>query len=572
MPDIIFDSRNTNHKTPFGAVSTRQKVYFRILVKKHLGVTGLSAFVRRHDHTLKFDFYLHSSTPEYDEYCCDFCIEREGTYYYRFEAYIPDGVIFCGRDAEGKLITGDWLPEWQLSVYKNAFSTPDFFKGGLVYHIFCDRFCKAGKVVMPRFGVYKEWSDEVGEPDADGVYRADDFYCGNFAGIVSKLDYLSSLGVTALYLSPVFKSNSNHRYDTADYSQVEEMLGGDRGLEHLISEADKKGMAVILDGVFNHTGSDSVYFNKNGRFPGPGAYQGPQSPYYDWYTFLNFPDVYNSWWGIGCVPTIARDAVGFQRMIEDKVLKKWTKRGIRGWRLDVVDELSDIFLDDIRTAIKSADENTVVIGEVWEDASTKVSYGEERRYFQGDQLDGVMNYVYKEAILSYLLNGDGYAFCNKVNDISENYPTFVLDCCMTLIGSHDTVRAINVLSGVVAPEDREERRRYRLTHEEYTLGKKRLLAAAALQYFLPGVPSLYYGDEVGLQGFEDPFNRRPFPWNDIDDEILTHYRKLGAIRKKYRDAFCGECLVKFDGEAVIVSRGPVTLRVCKDASFEIVEA
>ncbi|MBO4538738.1 MAG: glycoside hydrolase family 13 protein, partial [Clostridia bacterium] len=509
------------------------------MVKKCLGVTGMSAFVRRHDHTLKFDFFLHSSSSEYDEYCCDFCIEREGTYFYRFEAYVPGGVIFCGRDAEGKLITGDWLPEWQLSVYKNAYSTPDFFKGGLVYHIFCDRFCKAGKIVMPRFGVYKEWSDEVGATDASGVYRANDFYCGNFAGIVSKLDYLASLGVTALYLSPVFKSNSNHRYDTADYSQVEEMLGGDRGLEHLISEADKKGMAVILDGVFNHTGSDSVYFNKNGRFPGLGAYQGPQSPYYDWYTFLDFPDVYNSWWGIGCVPTIARDAVGFQKMIEDKVLKRWTKKGVRGWRLDVVDELSDVFLDDIRTAIKSADEDTVVIGEVWEDASTKVSYGEERRYFQGDQLDGVMNYVFKEAILSYLLNGDGYAFCNKINDISENYPTFVLDCCLTLIGSHDTVRAINVLSGAVAPQDREERRRYRLTEDEYALGKKRLLAAAALQYFLPGVPSLYYGDEVGLQGFEDPFNRRPFPWNDIDDEILTHYRKLGAIRTKYRDAFCG---------------------------------
>lgn len=572
MADILFDSRSTQHKIPFGAVSTRQKVSFRILVKKSVRASGVAAFVRRHEHTLRFDFRLNDALGEYEEYLCDFFIEREGTYFYRFEVYVPGGVLFCGRDAEGKLITGDWLPEWQLTVYKNAYTTPDFIKGGLVYHIFCDRFCKAGKIVMPRVGVYKEWTDEVGETDASGVYRANDFYCGNFAGIIEKLDYLASLGVTALYLSPVFKSNSNHRYDTADYSQVEEMLGGERGLEKLIAEAKKKDMAVILDGVFNHTGSDSVYFNKNGRFPGPGAYQGPTSPYYDWYTFESFPDVYNCWWGIGCVPTIARDAVGYQRMIEDKVLKKWTKKGIRGWRLDVVDELSDVFLDDIRSAIKNADDNAVVIGEVWEDASTKVSYGEERRYFQGDQLDGVMNYVYKEAILDYLLHGDGQAFCNKVNDLAENYPGFALDCCLTLIGSHDTVRAINVLSGAARPTDREERRRYRLTHEEYTLGKKRLLAASALQYFLPGVPSLYYGDEVGLQGFEDPFNRRPFPWNDIDDEILTHYKKLGAIRKKYRDEFRGECLASFDGKAVVLSRPSVTLRVYKDGAFEIAES
>ncbi len=571
MTDILFDSRSNLYKVPFGAVSTRQKVYLRLLVKKALNATGVAVFVRRHEHTLRFDFTLHSSEGEYNEYCCEFFIEREGTYFYRFEVYVPGGVIFCGRDASGKLITGDWLPEWQLSVYKSSFKTPDFFKGGLVYHIFCDRFCKAGKTVYPRVGTLKEWSDEVGETGENGVYRADDFYGGNFAGIISKLDYLDSLGVTALYLSPVFTANSNHRYDTADYSQVEEMLGGDHGLEKLIAEAKKRKMAVVLDGVFNHTGSDSVYFNKHGRFPGKGAYQGPDSPYYNWYTFENFPDEYNCWWGIKCVPTIARDAVGFQKMIEDKVLKKWTKKGVRGWRLDVVDELSDIFLDDIRTAIKDADKDAVVIGEVWEDASTKVSYGEERRYFQGDQLDGVMNYVYKEAILSYLTGGDGQAFADKINDLAENYPDFALDCSLTLIGSHDTVRAINVLSGVAFPEDREARRHYRLSSGEYELGKKRLLAASALQYFLPGVPSLYYGDEVGMQGFEDPFNRRPFPWDDIDAEILAHYRKLGALRKKYRDLFVGKCIVTSKDGSVVVSRGNLTLTVHPNADFTITE-
>ena len=323
--------------------------------------------------------------------------------------------------------------------------------------------------------------------------------------------------------------------------------------------------------MFNHTGSDSIYFNKHGRFPGKGAYQGPDSPYYDWYTFEKFPDVYQSWWGIECVPTIARDAVGYQKMIEEKVLKRWTKKGVKGWRLDVVDELSDVFVDDIRTAIKSADEDAVVIGEVWEDASTKVSYGEERRYFQGDQLDGVMNYVYKDAIIKYLLTGDGTSFVRAVEDLAENYPKSVMDCCLTLLGSHDTARAINVLSGAIAPETKEERKKYRLTPEEYGLGKKRLLAAAALQYFLPGVPSLYYGDEVGLQGFEDPFNRRPFPWDDMDEELLSHYRKLGALRKKYRDSFVGSYRLETDGSTVTISRDKILLRVEKDASFVIEE-
>lgn len=571
MTDILFDSKNSFYKVPFGAVSTRQKVYLRLLVKNTLNASGVAVFVRRHEHTLRFDLSLKSSDENYGTYECEFFIEREGTYFYRFEVYVPYGIIFCGRDAEGKLITGDWLPEWQLSVYKSTFHTPDFFKGGVVYHIFCDRFCKVGKDVLPRVGKLKKWTDEVGEPDENGVYHADDFYGGNFAGIVSKLDYLSSLGVTTVYLSPVFTANSNHRYDTADYSEVEKMLGGDKGLEKLIAEASKKGISVILDGVFNHTGSDSVYFNKHGRFPGKGAYQGPESPYYDWYTFEKFPDTYQCWWGIECVPTIARDAVGFQKMIEDKVLKRWTKKGVRGWRLDVVDELSDIFLDDIRTAIKDADENAVVIGEVWEDASTKVSYGEERRYFQGDQLDGVMNYVYKEAILAYLKGGDAKTFVDKVLDLAENYPVSALDCCMTLIDSHDTVRAVNALSGVVTPGTKEERRRYRLNKEEYALGKKRLLAASALQYFLPGVPSVYYGDEVGLQGFEDPFNRRPFPWDEIDEEILSHYRRLGALRKKYRDVFVGEFFMKAEENSVVIKRGGLTLTVHADASFEIEE-
>ncbi len=559
--EVLYDFTDSYYKTPFGAVSTAQRVSLRIRVRADVGAKGAAVFFRKHTHFFSYTCIETNRTQTFTEYACEFILDREGVYYYRFEVYTDYGVRFCGKGENGQALFGDWLPEWQLSVYKDSFSTPDEFKGGVVYQIFCDRFCKKGESPLPRYGTVKKWTDEVGETDEQGVYRADDFFGGNFAGIESKLDYLCSLGVTHLYLSPIFESNSNHRYDTADYSHVEPMLGGEEGFLSLLRKAKEKGIGILLDGVFNHTGSDSVYFNKEGHYPSVGAYQSTTSPYSSWYTFYDFPDEYRCWWGIPCVPTVSRNAVGFQKEIEENVLKKWTKAGVSGWRLDVADELSDAFLDGIRRAVKETNENAVVIGEVWEDASTKESYGEERRYFQGEQLDGVMNYVFQDAVIRYLLDGDATAFCSSVWLLAENYPAKSLDCCLTLLDSHDTFRILTALSGAVPPETKEARRRYRLSQEEYERGKKRLFLAACLQYFLPGVPSLYYGDEIGLEGFEDPFNRRPYPWGQEDTEILTHYQKLGSLRKKYRSLFLGMPRLWANGTAVTMQRGSLRLTV-----------
>lgn len=570
---LLFNSRDTKYKQPFGAVATTQRVNIYFPVKKTFNADRVVMILRRNDHNESFELTKEYSENSYDMFSLEFAIEREGTYFYRFEINRGSSTSFVGRGYNGQAIMGDWLPEWQLSVYEKSYSTPEFFKGGVVYHIFADRFCHEGEYYLPRYGTSKNWNEDVTIIDPDGVYRANDFYGGNFRGIISKLDYLYKLGVTAIYLSPIFLSNSNHRYDTADYQQIDPMLGTEEEFRELIAKANKYGISIILDGVFNHTGADSVYFNKFNHFDSLGAYQSKKSPYYDWYTFIDFPDTYKCWWGITVVPTIARDAKGYHELIagEKGIIDKWTNIGVKGWRLDVVDELSSDFLKTITSRIKKCCQDCLVIGEVWEDATTKHSYGEEREYFRGKELDGVMNYVFKDSIMEYLNGYDGELFADQTMTIIENYPKMSLDVCMTLIDSHDTVRAINALSAQSYKSmSKEEKRDFRLTKEQYNEGRKKLKLASCLQYFLPGVPSLYYGDEIGMQGFEDPINRRPFSWDNIDKQILEHYRYLGNLRRENKEDFCSQAIVYAKGNEVFIKRGKLTLTVnAKEATYEI---
>lgn len=543
------------HKKPYGATAVAKETKIEFPLETALGIKRVFVVLRLDDDVRRYELpYLKTENGE-DIFVGSFSLDKSGIWHYRFEGEFSDGTLaFFGRDFDGTAIRGDWLPEWQLTVSKHDYKTPNWFKNGIIYHVFADRFCKGEDRPFLKGGLlHADWY-ETPDYAKEGVdYRADDFFGGNIAGIESKLNYLESLGVGCLYLSPIFKSSSNHRYDTGNYLAVDELFGDEEQLRHLVEEGKKRGISVILDGVFNHTGADSIYFNKFGSYPSVGAYQSTESPYRDWYYF-NSDGTYHCWWGSTVVPTVNKSADGYRKLIlgEDGVIEKWAKIGVKGWRLDVVDELPIDFTTALCRKIKETDDDAVVIGEVWEDASTKVSYSEWRPYFMGGQLDGVMNYPFKESITDFVTGGSARDFVEGVSKIAENYPKESLDACMTLIDSHDTVRALTRLSGAIAPATKEGRAEYRLSDAEYALGKKRLKLASLLQYVLPGVPCLFYGDEAGVQGFEDPLNRGTYPWGREDNELTLHYVALGRIRKEYSDLFTGETTFSTENGLTII--------------------
>lgn len=428
-----------------------------------------------------------------------------------------------------------------LSVYEESFSTPAWFHGGTMYHIFLDRFCKGeGPAVLREDAVLEpDWEHGIPQyaKERGGEVANNVFFGGNLWGVIEKLDALCALGITVLYLSPIFEAASNHRYDTGDYEHVDGLLGGDEAFAELVREAHRRGMKIVLDGVFNHTGDDSRYFNRKGRYRTPGAYQSRQSPYADWYNFRNFPDDYECWWNIKILPRLNGNCPACRAYFTgaDGIVRKWLRAGADGWRLDVADELSDEFLDEMRTAVKEeTDGASLLLGEVWENAADKLAYGARRRYFLGGQLDGVMNYPFRNAVLTFLREGDGMFFCDVLKELYASYPPCVCHSLMNVIGTHDTERILTLLGddGSLETADNDTLSTARLTEGQFEKAKRLLKMAASLQYTVFGVPSLFYGDEAGLEGYHDPFCRRPFPWGREDRELMAHYTALGQLRRQ----------------------------------------
>lgn len=538
-----FNSRKIECKSPYGAVKCGEKLSLHFPIASWVSVDKMYVFIRLGDVSTPVEMRFEKSENGFSVYTADYVFDTAGIYYYRFEMRNRDGVWYYGRGENGESVCGENLPEWQLTVYKSSYKTPDFAKGNIIYHIFVDRFNRADGVKTKRkYRLHESFSESPEVVSADGKYYADDFFGGNFNGIREKLDYLEELGVGIIYLSPIFKAYSNHRYDTGDYLKVDELLGTEDDFKRLLDAAHEKGMKIILDGVFNHSGADSLYFNKFGTYDSLGAYQSKSSPYYDWYYFKKFPDEYACWWGCDNVPDLNKSNKDYRALVFGKngVVEKWQKLGADGWRLDVVDELPIDFVNLLIKKIKSVNKDALVIGEVWEDASTKVSYGELRPYLLGDQLDGTMNYPFMNAIIAYIRDGDEKFFKDTVQSILENYPKETVYCLMNSLGTHDTVRIINALSDVRAHGwSKTHKLGYKLPDSEYEKAKKKLYLASVLQFTLPGIPSIFYGDEAGLQGFDDPINRRPYPWGSEDKEILAHYKKLGRIRRENRAVFSG---------------------------------
>ena len=457
---------------------------------------------------------------------------------------------------------------FRLLVYEADFTTPARFHGRTLYHIFVDRFAPGGAPGARRAdAVYHEtWDEEITQyaAYAGASVANNEFFGGTLWGVLDKLDYLCSFGVGAIYLSPIFCAYSNHKYDTGDYETVAPEFGGEAALFALLAECRKRDILVILDGVFNHTGDDSKYFNRYGKYPETGAFQSKNSPYFHWYSFEEHPHRYRCWWDIPILPKLdlTNPAVARYFLGKDGIVAKWTRMGVDGWRLDVADELPNAFLEAFRARVKAETKGEgVVIGEVWENAADKIAYGERRRYFLGRQLDGVMNYPLRDGLIAFARDGDAAALCRVLRELWSSYPTPACHALMNILSTHDTARILTVLGGE-NPEGRsnEELRSSRLSPAARAEAKRRLMITAALQYTVFGVPSLFYGDEAGLEGRRDPFCRRPFPWGREDADLLTFYRKLGKIRKESR--------ALAEGEFTLLAEGPHALAFMREGAGE----
>ena len=417
---------------------------------------------------------------------------------------------------------------------------------GCIYHIFVDRFNKSDPVTRNDSRYCDDWENGIPEfAENGGDFILNNIHFGgNFQGIIEKLDYLSSLSVEYIYLSPVSKAFSNHKYDVGSYFDIDENFGGESKFKELIDACHSKGIKIILDCVFNHTGDDSVYFNKYGRYESIGAYQSTASRYYDWYTFYEHPHKYSSWWGVECLPAIKKGCEKFISFIcdEDGVIDYYMRLGIDGVRLDVADELTLEFIKRIKETVLRNNESGIVIGEVWENATRKNAYGEDKYYFDFGKLDSVMNYPLMNAIIDFAKDGNTDILKSVLAEILCDYPERNQLLLMNILSTHDTKRFISRFTSV--PTKNKEKSVFKMTDGEYRNSIKKLKNAIVIQAFIVGTPCIYYGDEIGMQGLDDPFNRMPMKWNDIDIDLLEWYRKVMYMRKKYRPLHSGGMRVK----------------------------
>lgn len=441
---------------------------------------------------------------------------------------------------------------YQVTVYDPEYKTPEYLRKGVVYQIFPDRFFKdkngqKGRVrkiaaAHPEATFHEDWNERptLNLDPENGDNMALDFFGGTLKGIKQKLDYLQEMGVNVIYLNPVFRARTNHRYDTGSYEEIDPIVGDEKAFDELMAAAKKRGMHVMLDGVFSHTGADSQYFNRFGRYDTLGAYQSPESPYADWYSFEEFPGKYNSWWGFYTLPAVNKDNAEYRHYLlnaEDGILPRWIHHGACGWRLDVADELPVDLLRDMRKAVKQADPDSVLLGEVWEDASNKISYGMPRSYCLGDMLDSVMNYPLRRAVIDFF-NGaiDAYRLRRVILNQQEVYPAPFYYALMNLLGSHDRVRILNAMCGYDRPGaiqmDRAEAEKITLGKAELKAAKKRYVEAVKLLCALPGAPTIYYGDEIGMTGMADPWNRAPMAWDGADEKL---HDQISALLLKRRE-------------------------------------
>jgi len=510
------------NKKPCGPSKVGEEVEFKLRVNKLINSTKVNfCFSKDFEDIVQKKIMKETDGDEYIEYSVKISFDEPNLYWYYFEVYQGEHVFYLQKTEDYAVEpTGQLFSKFQQFVYKSESLTSKKFQDGVMYHIFVDRFCKVGKV-EPRNPLLlrDDWGGNIDKNSNSFKIINKECFGGNLKGIISKLNYLKELNVNTIYLSPIFEANSYHKYDTADYMKIDSMFGDESDFQKLVKTAKERDINVILDGVFNHTGDDSKYFNKYNRFDSLGAFQSEDSKYFEWYSFQNYPKEYSSWWGISSLPEINNESESFTNFIAGKngVLEKYLKQGIFGFRLDVVDEIDEKRLLTICKKIKSINKNGIVIGEVWEDASNKMAYDKRRHYFSGDELDSVMNYPLKDALINYISSGDSNVLRNVIFMIQDHYPKKIQENLMNIIGTHDTQRIMTIIKNIYNDEN---------------ICLKVLKIITLLQFSLMGVPCIFYGDEQGVLGNDAPFCRVCMPWNNKNKKIENWYKFLGNLRKR----------------------------------------
>ena len=574
---VFHNSHKLQYRDPFGAVKLGTKITISIELNKEAIVYIHTISFKGNEQDIAMD---KVSKNEHGWFIYEGIVDTSnllGLLNYYFKIIYDNNIVYYGNNND--LLGGigekyDYRPKvYQITVY-NERTVPDWYKEGIIYQIFVDRFYngnKNGEITSPKKNsfIYATWEDEpMYIKNENGNVVRWDFYGGNIKGVKEKLKYIKSLGATIIYMNPIFEAASCHKYDTGDYKKIDGMFGTEDDFKDLCEEAKSLGIRIILDGVFSHTGSDSKYFNKLGTYDNEGAYQSKASIYYKWYRFKNFPNDYECWWGFDNQPNVEElneDYVNYIIKDEDSVISKWIKLGASGWRLDVADELPDSFIQMIKEKMIKVKNDSVLIGEVWEDASNKVSYSDKREYLFGKELDSVTNYPFRDMVISFLEGKvNSNQFIKKLFSLLENYPLENFYSSMNLLGNHDTERIFTKLSENI----------------------KLLELAIVIQMTMPGVPLIYYGDEAGLIGGRDPQNRRPYPWNRENNEILKIYKTLANIRNNEvtlrRGEFnpisvSDEVLIyerKYKSEKIIVAVNPTSRNIelkLKDVGESFIE-
>ena len=547
---MVFCDTDISYKRPFGAVTTGEPVRYRLKLTGVYESANMMMWRDGHDSPSLFPMSAISGGFEIEH-----TFDEEGIYFYCFA--LSDGSYIHRNACIEPTFGRDWTA-FQQTVFCADYIQPKGYAGGVMYQIFPDRFSIGGGVCDTPFSDRKVHSDLNDVPDfrldADGIMRNNDYFGGNLKGIEQKIPYLNELGVTCIYLNPICESHSNHRYDTASYMRLDPMLGTRRDFTDLCETAHANGIKIVLDGVFSHTGADSEYFNKYGRYDTVGAYQSKDSRYYSWFKFEDFPEKYRGWWGFDTLPEIIEEDESFVDYVCGRggVIDHWLNLGADGFRLDVADELPDAFIEQIRTAVKRNGADKILIGEVWEDASNKVSYGSRRRFLYGKELDSVMNYPFRGAIIDFVRHGNAGEFMLRVNGIVSNYPKPMLDLMMNMLSTHDTERAINALVvGSAEGMDREHQHKVVIEDGEYLRGVEMLKLATVLQFALPGIPCIYYGDEIGMQGMRDPFNRMFMRWDGIDQNVLGFFKEMSKIRRSHTAFADGDFVPVYASDGVV---------------------